>query len=151
MKFSVSGIHYLESGGHYHQHWHGHRSSAETQKVAQTISSKFSTFADGADGYATAAQDTPGFGDADALSIMSAMDQLVPANQELLENMISQHGVFQQADATDPIAAVLQVVQGLVEAIGMALMQLVPTQNSAVQEAQDSLGGSLEKAVAAYQ
>jgi hypothetical protein len=29
--------------------------------------------------------------------------------------MISQHGVFQQADATDPIAAVLQVVQGLVE------------------------------------
>jgi hypothetical protein len=43
----------------------------------QTISSKFSTFADGADGYATAAQDTPGFGDADALSIMSAMDQVI--------------------------------------------------------------------------
>jgi hypothetical protein len=33
----------------------------------------------------------------------------------------------------------------------MALMQLVPTQNSAVQEAQDSLGGSIEKAIAAYQ
>jgi hypothetical protein len=31
----------------------------------------------------------------------------------------------------------------VVQAIGMVLMQLIPTQNSAVQEVQESLSGSL--------
>ncbi|KAJ7663122.1 hypothetical protein DFH06DRAFT_1395023 [Mycena polygramma] len=126
-------------------------SPADIQDVAQNVATKLGSFSAGAKSYGAAAQGAPAFGDADSQNVASAFNAFVPANQDLLNNLVSQHGLFKQADATGPIASVLPLLQGLLSSLGGVLSALIPSQGDSVQGAQGTLGGSLGQAISTFQ
>ncbi|KAI0668408.1 hypothetical protein C8Q78DRAFT_1081280 [Trametes maxima] len=90
------------------------------------------------------------FGDDDAQLVVDALITFVKIHQALLNVVIGKHSIAAQFFFTAPIAAVLRVLEAIVDAFATGLIALIPTQKNAATTQFASLTITIQKAITVY-
>ncbi|KAF5318807.1 hypothetical protein D9619_010861 [Psilocybe cf. subviscida] len=77
--------------------------------------------------------------------------QFIAVHQTLFGTVIGKHGIFAQFGAAGAILAVLQSLEGAVDAFAFSLIALIPTRTSTVQIGVRQLGTTLTNTIHTYE
>ncbi|KAM0254391.1 hypothetical protein ACHAQJ_006860 [Trichoderma viride] len=93
---------------------------------------------------------SPQFPEADQKSICSALTDFVKVHQDLLKTLIGQKGLLSATPLTEPIGAVLRILETGVDKLAAGAIALVPTCAAKAGDELKQLDGTLDEAVNAF-
>ncbi|KAJ6615791.1 hypothetical protein B0H10DRAFT_48348 [Mycena sp. CBHHK59/15] len=126
-------------------------SPSQVPTMGQTVVTDFTTIINNLGGDVTAMQATPPFGDADAQPIVDALRQFVQVHQVLLSTVIGKHSIFAQFGVTAPIASILRSLEAAIDSFAFAMINMIPTQATAVNTDKTSLDSSVGNTISTYE
>ncbi|UPK96857.1 hypothetical protein LCI18_007792 [Fusarium solani-melongenae] len=92
----------------------------------------------------------PGFPKSGQSEICEAFTSFVKVHQNLLETIIGKNGLLSSTPFTAPIAAVLRVLEGVVDKVAFTIIGAVPTCAEGAKKDLDDLDETLSKAIDIY-
>lgn len=80
----------------------------------------------------------------------NGLSQFVKVHQNLLETIIGKKGLLSSTPFTAPIAAVLRVLEGVVDKVAFTIIGTVPTCEESAKKDLDALDKTLGETIDAY-
>ncbi|KAM0421061.1 hypothetical protein ACHAPT_011132 [Fusarium lateritium] len=82
--------------------------------------------------------------------VCEAFTDFVKVHQQLLNTVIGKHGLLSATPFTTPIAAVLRVLEGVVDKVALLIIGTVPTCADGAKKDLEALDGTLSKTIKIY-
>jgi len=124
------------------------------ETTGQTLVNSFNTIISDLAADVAAMQATPPIADDDlgtvTQPIVDALTTFVGVHQALLSTVIGKHTIFAQFGVTSPIAAVLRSLEAGIDAFAFAMIDMIPTRKTDVENDQNQLDESVGNTITLY-